>query len=121
MVFYIPSKNPRPGESIISLLRGIDWAGIVLVTTSLALFTLALSFGGNQFPWKSGVVIGFFTASGVLAILFGLSQTTMIPGQTKERRIFPNHYFRNKDMVLLAVATAAGSCGMFIGIVSIGL
>src|SRR5271156_3915407 len=104
MVFLVPSKNPYPNLSIVHRIRNIDWIGAGLVTTALALFTLAISFGGNQFAWKSGVVIGFFVASGVLAILFMLSQT-ILPGITKEKRLFPAHYFLNKDMVLLSIAT----------------
>lgn len=95
-------------------LRHIDWIGAFLVTSSLALFALALSFGGNQHPWNSGVVIGFFVASGVLMILFFLSQTLL--GQTKTNRLFPMHYFLQKDMVLLSVATGAGTCAMFVAI-----
>lgn len=101
-------------------LRHIDWIGAFLVTSSLALFTLALSFGGNQYPWDSGVVIGFFVASGVLIILFFLSQTIM-PGQTKENRLFPMHYLLERDVILLAVATGAGSCVMFAAVYYIPL
>lgn len=120
MLFLLPSKNPFPGVSILHRIRRIDWVGAALVSSSLALFTLALSFGGNQFSWNSGVVIGLFVACGVLAIFFGLSQTIM-PGQTKERRLFPVHYFLRKDMVLLSIATGAGSCAMFVAIYYIPL
>ena len=120
MFFLLPSKNPFPGVSILHRVKRIDWIGAALVTSALALFTLALSFGGNQFKWNSGVVIGLFVACGVLAILFGLSQTIM-PGQTMEKRLFPVHYFLNKDMVLLSIATGAGTCGMFVAIYYIPL
>lgn len=121
MLFYLPSKNPFPGVSILHRLKTIDWPGAILVTAGLALFTVALSFGGNQYAWNSGVVIGFFVASGVLIILFGISQLLRIPGQTLQRRIFPLQYFRNKDMLLLAIATGAGTCGMFAAIYYIPL
>jgi predicted phage tail protein len=122
MIFYLPSHNPRPGETIVQRLRQIDWIGIFLVVSGLALFTLALAFGGNQYAWNSGIVIGFFVACGVLIILFGLSQLPgIMPGQTKERRIFPMHYFLRKDTVLLSIATAAGSCAMFTSIYYIPL
>lgn len=120
MLFLLPSKNPHPGVPVLERLRQVDWIGATLVTSSLALFTLALLFGGNQYPWKSGVVIGFFVASGVLAFLFGLSQT-LLPGMTPEKRLFPIQYFRRKDMVLLSVATGAGTCAMFTAIYYIPL
>lgn len=120
MLFLLPSKNPHPGVSVFQLLKRIDWIGAVLVTSSLALFTLAISFGGNEFAWNSGVVIGFFLASGVLAILFGLSQT-ILPSNTKEKRLFPVHYFLRKDMVLLSVASGAGACTMFAAVYYIPL
>jgi hypothetical protein len=115
LVFLLPSKNPRPGVSIISRLRHLDWIGVFLVTSGLALFIIAIAFGGNLYAWNSGLVIGFFVASGVLIILFGLSQTIM-PGQTKEKRLFPIQYFLSKDMVLLGIAVGAGSISMFLAI-----
>ena len=120
MLFLLPSKNPYPGVPVTQRIRNIDWIGAFLVTASLAFFALALSFGGNQHPWNSGIVIGFFVASGVFAILFGLSQT-ILPGNTKEKRLFPVHYFLRKDMVLLATATGAGTCAMFAAIYYIPL
>lgn len=120
MLFLLPSRNPQPGVSILQRLRHIDWIGAFLVTSSLAFFALALSFGGNQHPWNSGVVIGFFVASGVLAILFGLSQT-ILPVSTKTNRLFPVQYFLRKDMILLASATGAGTCAMFAAIYYIPL
>lgn len=120
MIFYIPSKNPRPGISLAQRFLQIDWIGALLVTSSLALFTLALSFGGNQYSWNSGVVIGFFVASGVLIILFFCSQT-VLPGQTKEKRLFPMHYLVSKDIMLLSIATSAGSCIMFVAVYYIPL
>lgn len=120
MIFLLPSKNPHPGVPIFQLLKTIDWIGAILVTSSLALFTLAISFGGNEFAWNSGVVIGFFLASGVLAILFGLSQT-VLPSNSKGTRLFPAHYFLRKDMVLLSVASGAGACTMFAAVYYIPL
>jgi hypothetical protein len=120
LIFLLPSKNPQPGIPILTRIKGIDWIGAALVTSCLCFFTLALSFGGNQFAWNSAVVISFFVVSGVLAILFGLSQTIM-PGITKENRLFPAHYFLRKDMVLLSVTTAAGSGAMFCAIYYIPL
>ena len=120
LIFLLPSKNPQPGIPILTRIEGIDWIGAALVTSCLSFFTLALSFGGNQFAWNSGVVISFFVVFGVLAILFGLSQTIM-PGITKENRLFPAHYFLRKDMVLLSVTTAAGSGAMFCAIYYISL
>jgi hypothetical protein len=120
MLFLLPSKNPYPGVSILGRLREVDWLGAVLVTVSLALFTLALSFGGNQFAWDSGVVIAFFVVSGVFAILFGLTQT-VLTWRPKDKRLFPVHYFLRKDMVLLSAATGAGTCAMFVAIYYIPL
>ena len=109
MLFLLPSKNPHLGVSIFQLLRRIDWIGVILVTSSLALFTLAISFDGNQFAWSSDVVIGFFMASDVPATLFSLSQTILL-GNTKEKCLFPVQYFLRKDMVLLSVTSGAGAC-----------
>src|ERR1700737_965714 len=108
LLFYLPSKDPNPDIPILTRLRHVDWLGVLLVTSGLALFILALLFGGNQYAWNSGVVIGFFVASVVLLFLFVLSQSLYV---AKAKRLLPVQFFRRKDMVLLAVATGSSTAG----------
>jgi MFS family permease len=53
-----------------SVFRMIDIVGVVLFTSGLVLFLLGISWGGTQYPWKSGHVIGFIVGGAVLLIIF---------------------------------------------------
>ena len=44
--------------------------GTFLLTTGLVLILLALSFGGEEFNWKSGYIIQNFIVGGFLIIAF---------------------------------------------------
>jgi EmrB/QacA subfamily drug resistance transporter len=48
----------------------IDYAGILFVGLGASGLTLATSWGGNTYPWSSGVIIGLFAASAVALAIF---------------------------------------------------
>ena len=48
----------------------VDYLGIVFVSLGAAGLTLALSWGGTQYPWTSGTIIGIFAASIVALVVF---------------------------------------------------
>jgi len=120
MFLLLPSKPPSQ-LSISKRLKQLDWLGAILVVSSLTLFILALMFGGNEFAWSSSIVLGFFTASAILTLLFILSQTILPYKKDKSQRLFPAHFFINKDMVLLSIATGAGTSALFLSIYYIPL
>lgn len=64
-------RPPRPQGNIREKLLKIDYIGTFLITSGLVLVLLALTFGGNEFPWKSAAVICCFVLGGILLVLFG--------------------------------------------------
>jgi hypothetical protein len=42
----------------MEIIKTLDILGLVLVSAGLTMFLLGLSWGGQQYPWKSGQVIG---------------------------------------------------------------
>lgn len=48
----------------------IDWSGAFLMVVASVSLMLALSWGGNEFPWGSSEVIGLFVGSAILWVLF---------------------------------------------------
>jgi len=102
-------------------LKKIDWVGLVLLCGTICSLVLALQFGGNQYPWNSGQVIGTFVTFGVLLILFAFSQTLWMPGQTKERRLFPVEMIFTRTTVLLFILTATGTTAIILTIYFIPL
>lgn len=63
---------PKTKGSIKEKIFLIDYIGNSLIAAAIVLLLLALSFGGNNYPWRSGPVISLFVLSGVLFIAFGV-------------------------------------------------
>ena len=121
LIFLIPPFDAMKGTPIWTRFKKIDWIGLVLLGGAICSLVLALQFGGNQYSWSSGQVIGCFVAFGVLSILFAASQTLWMPGQTKQRRLFPVEMLFSRTPVLLFILTATGTTGVFIVIYYIPL
>lgn len=51
-------------------IKSIDYVGIVLFTGGLLLLLMGLSWGGGQYPWKSGHVIGCIVTGFVALVAF---------------------------------------------------
>ena len=52
LVFF--SMNLKlPQGTVVEKLKRVDWLGSALFTASATLIILGLTFGGNQFAWKS--------------------------------------------------------------------
>ncbi|MEU6195845.1 MDR family MFS transporter [Streptomyces sp. NPDC047061] len=70
----------------------IDYLGIALVAVGASSLILATSWGGNQYPWASGTVVGLFTGGAVALALFCWVETRarepMLP-----MRLFGNPVF----------------------------
>jgi EmrB/QacA subfamily drug resistance transporter len=49
--------------------RPVDWAGAVVIAAATAAFLLGLIWGGHEYPWISGEVLGAFAATVVLAVV----------------------------------------------------
>jgi cell shape-determining protein MreD len=52
LVTYFMQLRIPPGR-FAEKLRSVDWIGSVLFVISSTLIILGLTFGGDQFPWKS--------------------------------------------------------------------
>ncbi|KAH8424135.1 uncharacterized protein LDX57_001889 [Aspergillus melleus] len=114
-LFMIPSIDPRPGVSLKSRLAEIDFLGTTLFIGVFVSGIMAIAFGGLLYGWDSAQIIALFVCSGVLAILFFLQQHFLIL-TTYQRRIFPLQYFKDKEMVILFIETAAAGTSSFIPI-----
>ncbi|KAH3671317.1 hypothetical protein OGAPHI_000540 [Ogataea philodendri] len=69
-LFLFSFRPQTPKGGLMEKVKRIDYLGAVLMIASLVLLLLPLSFGGNEYKWNSGVVIGLFVAGGVLGIAF---------------------------------------------------
>lgn len=69
--FLLMSFNPpRPEGDLKQKLAKIDYLGTFLISSGLILVLLALTFGGQDFPWRSAAIILCFVLGGLLLIVF---------------------------------------------------
>ncbi|PWU57348.1 MFS transporter [Micromonospora sp. S4605] len=88
--------------------HAIDWLGAGLLVAGVSCLLLALSWGGNEFAWDSGVIIGLFVAGAVLGVLFVLQEARVA------EPILPLRLFRSRTFAL------ANSAGFVLGLVMFG-
>ncbi|MCG5462737.1 MDR family MFS transporter [Micromonospora sp. NPDC053740] len=88
--------------------HSIDWLGAGLLVAGVSSLLLALSWGGNEYAWGSGVIIGLFVAGVVLGVLFVLQEARVA------EPILPLRLFRSATFAL------ANSALLIIGLVMFG-
>ncbi|KUI66831.1 Putative HC-toxin efflux carrier TOXA [Cytospora mali] len=114
-LFWIPSFKPRAGTRSTQLLREIDVVGAILSVAGIMTIIMAINFGGTTYAWNSGQTIALFVVSGVIWIAFGIQQAFAI-FTTTTQRVFPVHFLRNWNAVLLFICMAAVNTAGFIPI-----
>ncbi|WP_174536024.1 MDR family MFS transporter [Micromonospora chalcea] len=86
----------------------VDWIGAALLVAGVSCLLLALSWGGAEYAWGSGVIVGLFAAGVVLGVLFVVQEA-----RTKEP-ILPLRLFRSATFAL------ANGAGFVLGLVMFG-
>ncbi|MCT2278968.1 MFS transporter [Micromonospora chalcea] len=86
----------------------VDWIGAALLVAGVSCLLLALSWGGAEYAWGSGVIVGLFAAGIVLGVLFVIQEA-----RTKEP-ILPLRLFRSATFAL------ANAAGFVLGLVMFG-
>ena len=110
-LFLLPSSDGPAEDSVVKRLRGFDFLGTLLIIGAVLGLILALNFGGSFYAWDSGQIIALFVVAGVCTILFLFQQDNTFRTDTSNR-IFPIHFLKNKDAILLFILAAAcdGAC-----------
>ncbi|MEU4367605.1 MDR family MFS transporter [Micromonospora chersina] len=88
--------------------HSVDWVGAGLLVAGVSCLLLALSWGGNEYAWGSGVIIGLFVAGAVLGVLFLIQEARV------KEPILPLRLFRSPTFAL------ANSAGFVLGLVMFG-
>ncbi|MDG4807399.1 MDR family MFS transporter [Micromonospora sp. WMMD1120] len=88
--------------------HSIDWLGAGLLVAGVSSLLLALSWGGNEYPWGSGVIIGLIVAGAVLGVLFVVQEARVA------EPILPLRLFRSATFAL------ANGAGFVLGLVMFG-
>lgn len=102
------------------MIREFDIVGSIIIIGAIVSLIMAIQFGGTLYAWNSGTTIALFVVAGVLFIAFGIQQAYAI-FTTMDRRVFPSHFLRNHNAVLLYMVASAVNTAGFIPIYYIPL
>ncbi|RDI78683.1 hypothetical protein Vi05172_g11253 [Venturia inaequalis] len=100
VVFYMHIEQ-KPPESIMARLKKIDWLGCFLLSTSLTLITMSISWGGVMYSWSSWrtlvpLIGGVLVLVGwVMYSYSGIISNPMIPLVVLNDRTAAISYFGN--------------------------
>jgi MFS family permease len=114
-LFLIPSFHPAPNTKLKDRAKQFDTIGAILSIGALILIIMAINFGGTLFAWNSAATITIFVIGILMVIAFGLQQSFNLL-TSPSNRMFPVHFIRNKEAVLLFICTAACNSMVFIPI-----
>lgn len=114
-LFMIPGFDPSPNIPIRKRAAKFDYLGAILSIGFFITFVMAVNFGFVLYPWDSGQIIALFVLTGVLIAAFGVQQV-FAWGTTQVDRLFPLHFLKNKEAILLFVCSAACNTAGFVTI-----
>ena len=114
-VGLIPSVDPKPDWGWRRRLNGVDGVGNTLLAGILVALLMGINFGGLVYAWGSDQTIALFVVAAVLTAVFWVQQILCL-GTTKEARMFPMDFLRDKDLIILFLIEACASTVTFIPI-----
>lgn len=110
-LFLIPSQKPQADKSFKFLISQFDFVGTIFSLGAITALIMGINLGGTLYDWNSGQIIALFVVSGVLFIIFGLQQSFTVL-TTLANRLFPCHFLRNHNTIMLfACASAVNTAG----------
>ena len=113
--FLLPSFDPQAGTPFAQRGANFDFLGAVLSVAGFVTFIMAMSFGGAVYAWNSGSIITLFVVGILCWIAFFTTQHFC--WLTNDRsRMFPMHFFKKKEALLLFLLMGTGACAAFVPI-----
>ncbi|KAA8643792.1 hypothetical protein EYZ11_005714 [Aspergillus tanneri] len=98
----VPGDTSSHDVPFLDQLKQMDLPGTILIFPCVICLLLALKWGGTQYPWANGRIIGLFVVSGVLAIIFVAVQI-----RSGDRATIPPRLFKKRN---IWGSVAFGSC-----------
>ncbi len=93
----------------------IDYAGVFFFVLTIVPLLLALSWGGNQYPWFSPVVIGMLAFSAAMVVVFLLVE------RRSPEPIVPLSLYQNQVILISVIVTFLLGFSMYSGIIFLPL
>ena len=112
LIFLSPTNQPQPDKPFFQKLAQMDWLGATLFAGVFTSYVVGMTFGGAIWPWSDGRFIGTIAVSGVLLMVFIVTQYYSV---LSKKRIFPGHLLHSRSMILLYMGTATSATALAIG------
>ncbi|WAO91432.1 MFS domain-containing protein [Fusarium falciforme] len=97
--YYPPPREEQVSLKLTQKLRRLDWVGYTLFAPGLTLFSIALSWSKNPYPWSDAHIIAPFVLGMVLIIGFILYEWLV-----KKDGIFNHAVFTHRNIVISLLA-----------------
>lgn len=114
-VICIPASDAIPNAAYWKRFAKLDYVGSFQLPAAITTMIMAISFGGTSYSWSGGETIALFVVSGFTFIAFGIQQSLLLFTCPKDR-VFPTHFLRNRNAVLLFICAAACNTAGFVPI-----
>jgi EmrB/QacA subfamily drug resistance transporter len=89
------------------VVHRIDYFGALLLSVATCCALLALSWGGNTYPWSSPVILGLGAVAAVSIVLLTMTE------RRAAEPILPPRLFRNRIFVLSVLVIGLTAMGLF--------
>ena len=113
ILFVLPSVDLQPSLAVKDRLKQIDWLGLLIYIGWSISITCAIDFGGSLYAWNSASEIVLWVMSGVLMIVFMLTQK-FHPFVENKHKLYPTHLMRNWKLVILQFQTFAATAVVYV-------
>src|SRR5438105_1765886 len=102
-VLWLSFPNIRP----VLRERRIDFLGAGTLVAGVVPLLLALSWGGNDYPWASPTILGLFGIAAIMLVVFGIVE------RRAAEPIIPLSLFGNRIVSVSVLALMLMAIGMF--------
>ncbi|KAI0899252.1 MFS general substrate transporter [Annulohypoxylon nitens] len=86
-------NNPE-NKTLQERVLELDLIGAVVLIPAIIMFLLALQWGGAQYAWNDGHVIGLFVGAILMALIFG-----GIEHYQQDQGLLPPRFFKNRNLL----------------------
>jgi len=93
-------KIPTPPGTFMEKFKKIDFTGTFLLIGFSLCLLLGLNWGGTNYPWKSGIIIGLFIAASIFLIAFIIVECFVAKDP-----IIPPVIFHQRNVIISAIGT----------------
>ena len=114
-LFILPSFDPAAGQTFLERIKRFDIVGSLISIGAFVCTVMLINFGGLLYDWTSGSIIALAVVGIILWIAFVFQQSFTI-FTTTENRLFPVHFLKRKEQVLLFIAGASAGAAIYITI-----